>query len=230
MASATLSLCSSFAAHCKVSQPPPTTSLCQFNSNLSFLYLSSSSSHKLSSSSRPTFPLLPKSSETESAVVEADLQAPEPEAEPDASEPVTLEVAETTATEQVPKREEIFAVVMVCMCSFRHFLVTQIQFSCLFPFVCSWFLLLIGFVGSCELVMNLIVCALCLFRLEGANTLLYLDGISIHSGWKELRSMIRYDFLLLLNDSLLEFLSCVFQFSCNCSFENMALSSFNLVL
>ncbi|KAK9928659.1 hypothetical protein M0R45_025783 [Rubus argutus] len=54
-----------------------------------------------------------KSSETESAVVEAELQAPEPEAEPDASEPVTLEVAETAATEQVPKREEIFAVVMI---------------------------------------------------------------------------------------------------------------------
>lgn len=54
-------------------------------------------------------------------MVEAELQAPEPEAEPDASEPLTLEVAETAATEQVPKREEIFAVVMVCMCSFSHF-------------------------------------------------------------------------------------------------------------
>ncbi|KAM5574208.1 50S ribosomal protein L21, chloroplastic [Rosa sericea] len=118
--SATLSLlCSSFASHCKIS-PPAITSLSQFNSNLTFLSLSTSSSsspHKLSSSPRPTFPLLPKSSEIDSAVLEAELQAPEPDAEPLASEePATsaaLELAESAATEPPPKREEIFAVVMI---------------------------------------------------------------------------------------------------------------------
>lgn len=42
--------------------------------------------------------------------------------------------------------------------------------------------------------------------------------------------MIRYDSLLLLNDSLFEFLSCLFQFIFNCRLVNVALSSFNLVL
>ncbi|XP_024170186.1 50S ribosomal protein L21, chloroplastic isoform X2 [Rosa chinensis] len=112
--SATLSLlCSSFASHCKIS-PPATTCLSQFNSNLTFLSLSSSSSspHKLSSSPRPTFPLLPKSSEIDSAVLEAELQAPEPDAEPLASEEPApaLELAES---EPAPKREEIFAVVLI---------------------------------------------------------------------------------------------------------------------
>ncbi|XP_004300037.1 PREDICTED: 50S ribosomal protein L21, chloroplastic [Fragaria vesca subsp. vesca] len=103
--SATLSLlCSSFASHCKISSPSLNFS------NLTSLSLSSSSSsspssHKLlSSSPRLAFPLLPKSSEIDSAVLEAELQAPEP---------VASESATAAASEETPKREEIFAVVMI---------------------------------------------------------------------------------------------------------------------
>ncbi|XP_050376094.1 50S ribosomal protein L21, chloroplastic [Argentina anserina] len=96
--SATLSLLySSFTSHCKIS--PPSS---HFNSTLTSLSLSSSSSssHKLlSSSSRLAFPLLPKSSEIDSAVLEAP--------EPVASDPAASEVSAP------PKREEIFAVVMI---------------------------------------------------------------------------------------------------------------------
>ncbi|ONI17067.1 hypothetical protein PRUPE_3G136100 [Prunus persica] len=108
-ASATLSLCSLFATHCKISQNLQTPS-----SNVSFLSLSSSSSssHKLSSSSsRPTFPLLTKSAEAESAVVvEAEFQASESEAKPDDTEPAALQVVETPSS---PKREQLFGVVMI---------------------------------------------------------------------------------------------------------------------
>lgn len=109
-ASATLSLCSLFATHCKISQNLQTPS-----SNVSFLSLSSSSSsHKLSSSSsRPTFPLLTKSAEAESAVVvEAEFQASESEAKPDDTEPAALQVVEAPSS---PKREQLFGVVMVCI-------------------------------------------------------------------------------------------------------------------
>ncbi|XP_009355379.2 50S ribosomal protein L21, chloroplastic [Pyrus x bretschneideri] len=109
-ATATLSLCSSFATHCKISQNLQTPS-----TYFSFPSLSLSSSHKLSSCSsrRPTFPLLTKSSESDSAVVvEAEFQAPEPEAGPDDSEPAALQVVETPSSE-APKREQLFAVVMI---------------------------------------------------------------------------------------------------------------------
>ncbi|KAM0972575.1 hypothetical protein ACFX2I_020219 [Malus domestica] len=110
-ASATISLCSSFATHCKISQNLQTLA-----THFSFPSLSpSSSSHKLSSCSsrRPTFPLLIKSSESDSAVVvEADFQAPEPEAGPDDAEPAALQVVETPSLE-APKREQLFGVVMI---------------------------------------------------------------------------------------------------------------------
>ncbi|KAM2973542.1 hypothetical protein FF2_020082 [Malus domestica] len=118
-ASATISLCSSFATHCKISQNLQTLA-----THFSFPSLSSSSSHKLSSCSlrRPTFPLLIKSSESDSAVVvEADFQAPEPEAGlddaepeagPDDAEPAALQVVETPSSE-APKREQLFGVVMI---------------------------------------------------------------------------------------------------------------------
>ncbi|CAN6720007.1 unnamed protein product [Malus baccata var. baccata] len=109
-ATATLSLCSSFATHCKISQNLQTPS-----THLSFQSLTLSSSHKLSSCSsrRPTFPLLTKSSESDSTVVvEAEFQAPEPEAGSDDSEPAALQVVETPSSE-APKREQLFAVVMI---------------------------------------------------------------------------------------------------------------------
>ncbi|KAL6178877.1 hypothetical protein ACLB2K_050394 [Fragaria x ananassa] len=109
--SATLSLlCSSFASHCKIS-PPSLNS-----SNLTSLSLSSSSSSSssshLSSSPRLAFPLLPKSSEIDSAVLEAELQAPEPVASESATATATA-TATAAASEETPKREEIFAVVMI---------------------------------------------------------------------------------------------------------------------
>ncbi|CAN6543362.1 unnamed protein product [Malus baccata var. baccata] len=109
-ASATISLCSSFATHCKISQNLQTLA-----THFSFPSLSSSSSHKLSSCSlrRPTFPLLIKSSESDSAVVvEADFQAPEPEVGPDDAEPAALQVVETPSSD-APKREQLFGVVMI---------------------------------------------------------------------------------------------------------------------
>ncbi|KAM0977515.1 hypothetical protein ACFX13_020608 [Malus domestica] len=109
-ATATISLCSSFATHCKISQNLQTLA-----THFSFPSLSSSSSHKLSSCSlwRPTFPLLIKSSELDSAVVvEADFQGPEPEAGPDDSEPAALQVVETPSSD-APKREQLFGVVMI---------------------------------------------------------------------------------------------------------------------
>ncbi|KAF5462043.1 hypothetical protein F2P56_018084, partial [Juglans regia] len=56
-----------------------------------------------SSSSSRTFPLLPKSSESEAAVLESESGSPEPEA---------AELVQTSPV-QVPKREEVFAVVMI---------------------------------------------------------------------------------------------------------------------
>ncbi|KAF3445396.1 hypothetical protein FNV43_RR10572 [Rhamnella rubrinervis] len=127
MASATLSLCYSLALHCRISQKSQNPFLS--NPNFSCLSLSS---HKLPlssviASSRPTFPFLSKSSESETSVVEAEPEvepevAPETEGEPDVApetdakldvpEPEAAEIVEASS-EQAPKREEIFAVVMI---------------------------------------------------------------------------------------------------------------------
>ncbi|CAI0556862.1 unnamed protein product [Linum tenue] len=99
------SLCSSFSAHCKIS---PTPSL---SKPLSFTKPNFASSFKLpqklafsSSPSLPQFATVPKVSETDApAVAEPELESPEPAA---------TQVVEV-AKEEEPKREEIFAVVMV---------------------------------------------------------------------------------------------------------------------
>ncbi len=107
MASVTLSLCSSLVSHCRISskQNPSFSN----NTNLNFLSLSS---HKLSlssSSSSPTFHFLPKSSESETAVLDAETESPVIASEP---EPEAAQIVQTSS-EQVPKREQVFAVVMV---------------------------------------------------------------------------------------------------------------------
>ncbi|KAB1201676.1 50S ribosomal protein L21, chloroplastic [Morella rubra] len=104
MASVNLTLCSSLAAHCRIcpKQPPSPTLSLSNSTNLSFLSLSS---HKLSlsfSSSR-SFPLPPRSSESEVAVLESQPGPPEPEA---------VQIFQSSP-ELVPKREQVFAVVMI---------------------------------------------------------------------------------------------------------------------
>ncbi|GLT58750.1 hypothetical protein SLA2020_316190 [Shorea laevis] len=98
----TLALCSSFSAQCKVShQHNPLT----FPSKSS-ISLSKPSSLKLASPpilfTKPAFSPVPKVSESESAFIEAefDERAPEP-------------AQVVTATKEEPRREDIYAVVMV---------------------------------------------------------------------------------------------------------------------
>ncbi|CAK9309641.1 unnamed protein product [Citrullus colocynthis] len=108
MASLTLSLCANFSTHCRLSTKqnlPSSTPISPSNSlhdSFNFPLFISSSSLKLSSSSipssRPAFSFLRKSSESGAAVIDSD---------PAASQ--TLEIP----SEQPPKREEIFAVVMI---------------------------------------------------------------------------------------------------------------------
>ncbi|KAM4123320.1 hypothetical protein ACB094_01G150900 [Castanea mollissima] len=113
MASVTLSLCSSLATHCRISpKQNPSTPTLSFsnNTNLTFLSLSSHihSRSSSSSSSSHTFHFLPKSSESEAAVLDSETQSPEI----DSPEPEAAQIVETSS-EQVPKREQVFAVVMV---------------------------------------------------------------------------------------------------------------------
>ncbi|CAN7131755.1 unnamed protein product, partial [Brassica rapa subsp. narinosa] len=90
--SATLSLCSAFSAHCSVAPPrslsKPSLSLAR--PTIGFLSTSAAST------SRPAFPAAPKFAE--SAVV---------------AEPETTDIEAVVVSEDKPKREEIFAVVMV---------------------------------------------------------------------------------------------------------------------
>ncbi|KAK3230418.1 hypothetical protein Dsin_002299 [Dipteronia sinensis] len=96
----TLALCSSLAAHCKISKyppnhnpPPPLLSLSRPKFFASGLY------------TRPAFSLTPKFSQTEAPVIDS-----EPEAAVALEEPAA--VVESTSKEE-PKREEVFAVVMI---------------------------------------------------------------------------------------------------------------------
>ncbi|XVF30008.1 hypothetical protein REPUB_Repub16aG0020300 [Reevesia pubescens] len=102
---ATLPLCSSFATQCKISNQ---NSLLFSPSKSPIFSLSKPFSFKLASSSllpkAPTFSTIPKSSESEAAVVDAQPDNVEPEPEP-------AQLVE--AAKEEPKREEIFAVVMI---------------------------------------------------------------------------------------------------------------------
>lgn len=135
MASLTLSLCANFSTHCRLSTKqnlPSSTPISPSNSlhdSFNFPLFTSSSSLKLSSSSipssRPAFSFLLKSSESGAAVIDSD---------PAASQ--TLEIP----SEQPPKREEIFAVVMVSV-SFRYTDFFYFHSGSSFPFIsfCSVF-------------------------------------------------------------------------------------------
>ncbi|XP_041018616.1 50S ribosomal protein L21, chloroplastic-like [Juglans microcarpa x Juglans regia] len=103
-ASVTLSLFSSLATHsriCRKQHPSPTFSF----SNNTYLSSLSFSPHKLSlsSSSSRAFPLLCKSSDSNAAVLES---------EPGPTEVEAAQIVQISP-EQVPKREEVFAVVMI---------------------------------------------------------------------------------------------------------------------
>ncbi|XVE60787.1 hypothetical protein DITRI_Ditri05aG0155000 [Diplodiscus trichospermus] len=101
---ATLTLCSSFSNHCKISNNHHQNYILK----APIFSLSKPLSLKLSSSplisKPPSFFTIPKSSESEAAVVEAEPENVEPEPDP-------AQVVE--AAKEEPKREEIFAVVMI---------------------------------------------------------------------------------------------------------------------
>ncbi|KAL9342396.1 hypothetical protein Peur_065721 [Populus x canadensis] len=110
-----VALCSSLTTQCKISNaqnPPLSKSLClpKLNSGSFSKTTQNLSSSSLIFSKRPTFFANPPNfSESEALVVEAEPEVPVSEANP---EPAATQVVEV-AKEEPPKREEIFAVVMV---------------------------------------------------------------------------------------------------------------------
>ncbi|XP_057975531.1 large ribosomal subunit protein bL21c [Malania oleifera] len=112
MASAALAFCSPLTTTARLSQNRNPSSVCLsisgtttsigFLSPAASLFCPKVTVPPITPSSRPTFLHLPKSSESESPVLEA---------EPDSLETDPTQVVE--AANQVPKREEIFAVVVI---------------------------------------------------------------------------------------------------------------------
>lgn len=112
----TLVLSSSFATQCNVSNrhhqscflsSPPKTPIFSIPKPVSL---------KLTSllSKTPTFFTIPKSSESDAAVVDVEPDNVEPEPEPEAApEPEPEPASVVEASKEEPKREEIFAVVMI---------------------------------------------------------------------------------------------------------------------
>uniref|UniRef100_A0A6N2M8S6 50S ribosomal protein L21, chloroplastic n=1 Tax=Salix viminalis TaxID=40686 RepID=A0A6N2M8S6_SALVM len=110
---ALVALCSSLTTQCKISksQNPPfskTLSLSKPNFG-SFSNTTKKLSSPLVFSKRPPFFARPKVSESEATVIEAETEVSVSEAN---SEPSATQIVEVTK-EEPPKREEIFAVVMV---------------------------------------------------------------------------------------------------------------------
>ncbi|KAL5843528.1 hypothetical protein ACOSQ4_009486 [Xanthoceras sorbifolium] len=93
----TLALCSSLATHCKISMNPPPPPM---------LYLSRPKFYASGLYTRPTFSLTPKFSQTEAPMIESEPEA----AVTTPEEPAP--VVESTSKDE-PKREEVFAVVMI---------------------------------------------------------------------------------------------------------------------
>ncbi|XWS23357.1 hypothetical protein CRYUN_Cryun28dG0006400 [Craigia yunnanensis] len=106
----TLALCSSFATHCNISNHHYQNSLLFSPSKTTIFSLSKPVSWELTSSpllfKTPTFCTIPTSSESKAAIVEAEPDNVEPELEPEPAQIVE-------AAKEEPKREEIFAVVMI---------------------------------------------------------------------------------------------------------------------
>ncbi|KAE8728524.1 50S ribosomal protein L21 [Hibiscus syriacus] len=120
----TLVLSSSFATQCNISNHHHQKSSFFTSPKSPLFSLSKLLSLKLTSSfllpKTPTFPTIPKYSESDAAVVDVEPDDVEPELEPESefeavveSEPEPESAQVVKASEEKPKREEIFAVVMI---------------------------------------------------------------------------------------------------------------------
>ncbi|KAF9661631.1 hypothetical protein SADUNF_Sadunf19G0088900 [Salix dunnii] len=110
---ALVALCSSLTTQCKISKsqnPPFSKALCLSKPNFrSFSNTTKKLPSPLVFSKRPPFFARPKVSESEAPVIEAETEVSVSEAN---SQPSATQIVEV-AKEEPPKREEIFAVVMV---------------------------------------------------------------------------------------------------------------------
>ncbi|KAJ7973933.1 putative 50S ribosomal protein L21 [Quillaja saponaria] len=115
MASATHSLCASLASNCRVLHKQNPTFPSNSNLHLGFLSSSPSLSSRLSFSPvfspRHTFHSLPKISNSEVEVADSEPVEAVVQSEPNGSDPESAEIVQ--ASSEVPKREEVFAVVMI---------------------------------------------------------------------------------------------------------------------
>ncbi|MBA0692268.1 hypothetical protein Goari_009840 [Gossypium aridum] len=112
----TLVLSSSFATQCNVSNRHHQSCFLSSPPKIPIFSIPKPISLKLTSllSKTPTFFTIPKSSESDAAVVDVEPDNVEPEPEPEAApEPEPEPASVVEASKEEPKREEIFAVVMI---------------------------------------------------------------------------------------------------------------------
>lgn len=114
----TLVLSSSFATQCNVSNRHHQSCFLSSPPKIPIFSIPKPVSLKLTSppllSKTPTFFTIPKSSESDAAVVDVEPDNVEPEPEPEAApEPEPEPALVVEASNEEPKREEIFAVVLV---------------------------------------------------------------------------------------------------------------------
>ncbi|KAG4148284.1 hypothetical protein ERO13_D05G277100v2 [Gossypium hirsutum] len=114
----TLVLSSSFATQCNVSNRHHQSCFLSSPPKIPIFSIPKPVSLKLTSllSKTPTFFTIPKSSESDAAVVDVEPDNVEPEPEPEAApepEPEPEPASVVEASKEEPKREEIFAVVMI---------------------------------------------------------------------------------------------------------------------
>ncbi|MFQ6664261.1 hypothetical protein Gotur_031438 [Gossypium turneri] len=112
----TLVLSSSFATQCNVSNRHHQSCFHSSPPKIPIFSIPKPVSLKLTSllSKTPTFFTIPKSSESDAAVVDVEPDNVEPEPEPEAApEPEPEPASVVEASKEEPKREEIFAVVMI---------------------------------------------------------------------------------------------------------------------
>ncbi|MBA0867209.1 hypothetical protein Goshw_028249 [Gossypium schwendimanii] len=113
----TLVLSSSFATQCNVSNRHHQSYFLSSPPKIPIFSIPKPVSLKLTSpllSKTPTFFTIPKSSESDAAVVDVEPDNVEPEPEPEAApEPEPEPASVVEASKEEPKREEIFAVVMI---------------------------------------------------------------------------------------------------------------------
>ncbi|MBA0603892.1 hypothetical protein Gorai_025084, partial [Gossypium raimondii] len=112
----TLVLSSSFATQCNVANRHHQSCFLSSPPKIPIFSIPKPVSLKLTSllSKTPTFFTIPKSSESDAAVVDVEPDNVEPEPEPEAApEPEPEPASVVEASKEEPKREEIFAVVMI---------------------------------------------------------------------------------------------------------------------